>query len=107
MSDTETEDSSDTYKDDCVDDHGENQTANEVAAMDTSETKPQDDLSATDVIPEGTQKFVRAPGAPIRFKSGFMFFSTQKHKEIRSSLRRQNRFHEKVCRILGKDVSDS
>jgi len=31
-------------------------------------------------------KFKKAPGAPLRFKSAFIFFSTRKHKEIRSQL---------------------
>ncbi|KAI2499632.1 high mobility group [Fragilaria crotonensis] len=31
-------------------------------------------------------KFKKAPGAPRRFKSAFIFFSTEKHKEIRSDM---------------------
>mmetsp|Transcript_31794 Transcript_31794/g.48763 ORF Transcript_31794/g.48763 Transcript_31794/m.48763 type:complete len:590 (+) Transcript_31794:25-1794(+) len=33
-----------------------------------------------------TAKFQKAPNAPKRFKSAYMFFSTSKHKEIRSGL---------------------
>mmetsp|Transcript_18450 Transcript_18450/g.26024 ORF Transcript_18450/g.26024 Transcript_18450/m.26024 type:complete len:576 (-) Transcript_18450:108-1835(-) len=33
-----------------------------------------------------TTKYQKAPNAPKRFKSAYMFFSTAKHKEIRSSL---------------------
>jgi hypothetical protein len=29
-------------------------------------------------------KYKRAPGAPKRFKSGFLFFSEHRHKEIRN-----------------------
>lgn len=31
-------------------------------------------------------KYKKAPGAPRRFKSAFIFFSTEKHKEIRQGL---------------------
>jgi hypothetical protein len=31
-------------------------------------------------------KLKKAPDAPKRFKSAFIFFSTEKHKEIRSQL---------------------
>mmetsp|Transcript_18278 Transcript_18278/g.26241 ORF Transcript_18278/g.26241 Transcript_18278/m.26241 type:complete len:370 (-) Transcript_18278:73-1182(-) len=34
----------------------------------------------------GPTKYKKAPGAPRRFKSAFIFFSTQKHKEIRLGL---------------------
>jgi HMG (high mobility group) box len=32
---------------------------------------------------EQNAKFKKAPGAPRRFKSAYMFFSTEKHKSIR------------------------
>lgn len=32
---------------------------------------------------EQSTKFKKAPGAPRRFKSAYMFFSTEKHKSIR------------------------
>ena len=31
-------------------------------------------------------KYKKAPQAPRRFKSSYMFFSTEKHKEIRKEL---------------------
>jgi hypothetical protein len=31
-------------------------------------------------------KYKKAPGAPKRFKSAFIFFSTEKHKEIRAEM---------------------
>lgn len=36
--------------------------------------------------PAAPTKFKKAPGAPRRFKSAFIFFSTQKHKQIRQGL---------------------
>lgn len=35
---------------------------------------------------KATAKYKKAPGAPRRFKSAFIFFSTEKHKEIRQGL---------------------
>ena len=35
-----------------------------------------------------TAKFKKAPGAPRRFKSSFMFFSTEKHRSIREELKK-------------------
>lgn len=40
-------------------------------------------------------KFKKAPDAPRRFKSSFMFFSTEKHKEIRKKLEAEGK-KEKV-----------
>lgn len=37
------------------------------------------------------KKFKKAPDAPKRFKSSFMFFSIQKHKEIRDKLAREGK----------------
>lgn len=36
--------------------------------------------------PFATVKLKKAPQAPRRFKSSYMFFSTAKHKEIRAEL---------------------
>jgi hypothetical protein len=44
-------------------------------------------------------KFKKAPGAPRRFKSSFMFFSTHKHKEIRKKLEAEGK-KEKVSYSL-------
>jgi hypothetical protein len=35
-------------------------------------------------------KYKKAPQAPRRFKSAYMFFSTEKHKEIRQELADKN-----------------
>lgn len=39
--------------------------------------------------PKKSRKFKKAPGAPKRFRSAFIFFSQQKHKEIQESLARE------------------
>jgi len=41
-------------------------------------------------------KYRKAPGAPKRFKSAFIFFSTEKHKEIRAEMGEKGSA-EKVC----------
>jgi hypothetical protein len=41
---------------------------------------------ATPVSKRTIAKLKKAPDAPKRFKSAFIFFSTEKHKEIRSQL---------------------
>jgi hypothetical protein len=41
------------------------------------------------------EKFVKAPQAPRRFKSAYMFFSIDKHKEIRATLN-----DSKVSRLM-------
>lgn len=41
-------------------------------------------------------KFKKAPQAPRRFKSAYMFFSTAKHPEIRARLKEEGRAAEKV-----------
>lgn len=40
-------------------------------------------------------RFRKAPGAPRRFKSSYMFFSTERHKSIREGLEKEGR-KEKV-----------
>mmetsp|Transcript_12712 Transcript_12712/g.17748 ORF Transcript_12712/g.17748 Transcript_12712/m.17748 type:complete len:394 (-) Transcript_12712:323-1504(-) len=44
-------------------------------------------------------KFKKAPGAPRRFKSAYMFFSTAKHPEIRERLRNQGNQDPKTTHI--------
>ena len=44
-------------------------------------------------------KFKKAPDAPKRFKSAFIIFSAEKHKEIKSDLSKEGR-SEKVSRLL-------
>jgi hypothetical protein len=44
-------------------------------------------------------KFIKAPQAPKRFKSAYMFFSTAMHPEIRTRLG-SKRANEKVCNYL-------
>jgi hypothetical protein len=39
---------------------------------------------------QSQHKLKKAPGAPRRFKSAFIFFSTQKHREIRESMGEQS-----------------
>jgi hypothetical protein len=46
---------------------------------------------------KGRAKYKKAPGAPKRFKSAFIFFSTAKHKEIRKVLGEKGKDTEKVC----------
>lgn len=43
-------------------------------------------------------KYKKAPGAPRRFKSAYMFYSTDKHKEIRKELDKDGK-KEKVGRF--------
>lgn len=45
---------------------------------------------------KGRAKYKKAPGAPKRFKSAFIFFSTAKHKEIRKKLGAEGNGTEKV-----------
>lgn len=55
------------------------------AVMDISEKKTSGKPSKKGAKKQPA-KYKKAPGAPRRFKSAFIFFSTQKHKEIRSQL---------------------
>lgn len=41
-------------------------------------------------------KYKKAPNAPRRFKSSYMFFSTFKHKQIREELAKEGK-NSKVC----------
>ena len=41
-------------------------------------------------------KYKKAPGAPRRLKSAYMFFSTEKHRSIREELAEKGE-SEKVC----------
>jgi hypothetical protein len=51
--------------------------------------------SRTTKVAEVTQKYKKAPDAPRRFKSAFIFFSIEKHREIRESLQNAG-YKEKV-----------
>jgi len=51
---------------------------------------------ATPASKRTVAKLKKAPDAPKRFKSAFIFFSTEKHKEIRSQLGDKG-LAEKVC----------
>lgn len=48
-----------------------------------------------------TVKYKKSPEAPRRFKSAYMFFSTEKHKEIRKEM------GDKEVRMLIADLSSS
>ena len=54
------------------------------------ELKPKPTKKATRL------KYKKAPGAPRRFKSAYMFFSTEKHRSIRDELTKDGK-SEKVC----------
>ena len=43
-------------------------------------------LSAADKGPTTTKKYKKAPEAPRRFKSAFIFFSIEMHRQIREKL---------------------
>jgi hypothetical protein len=47
---------------------------------------------------KGTIKYKKSPEAPRRFKSAYMFFSTEKHKEIRKEV------EDKDVRMLIADL---
>jgi hypothetical protein len=47
---------------------------------------------------KGGPKYKKAPDAPKRFKSAFIIFSAEKHKEIKDDLIKQGRT-EKVCQM--------
>lgn len=53
---------------------------------------PDEDATAFMSKPKATKakkhaaKYMKAPGAPRRFKTAFIFFSSYKHKEIRKQL---------------------
>jgi hypothetical protein len=73
----------------------DDQTSSEASPSPTSEVLVKDSLtieSGNEVNKKpssGTKtlaKFRKAPQAPRRFKSAFIFFSTEKHKEIRAQL---------------------
>lgn len=49
---------------------------------------------------KGRAKYKKAPGAPKRFKSAFIFFSTAKHKEIRKKLGAEGNGTEKVRPVI-------
>ena len=53
-------------------------------------------LSPASAAIKGRAKYKKAPGAPKRFKSAFIFFSTAKHKEIRKKLGAEGNGTEKV-----------
>ena len=44
-------------------------------------------------------KYKKAPEAPRRFKSSYMFFSTKKHKEIRTELSEKGEGQKKVSLV--------
>lgn len=46
--------------------------------------------------PSSAKKYKKAPDAPRRFKSAFIFFSIEKHREIRENLENDGQ-KEKVC----------
>jgi len=55
---------------------------------------------------KGRAKYKKAPGAPKRFKSAFIFFSTAKHKEIRKVLGEKGKDTEKTTNVA-KLVSEA
>lgn len=65
-------------------DSGETMCKVEMDNMTNETTRKQ--LKKKSVSKKTTAKYKKAPGAPRRFKSAFIFFSTQKHKEIRTGL---------------------
>jgi hypothetical protein len=42
-------------------------------------------------------KYKKAPGAPRRFKSAYMFFSTEKHRSIREELAEKGKSEKVGC----------
>eukprot|EP00542_Grammatophora_oceanica_P013022 CAMPEP_0194031648 /NCGR_PEP_ID=MMETSP0009_2-20130614/4774_1 /TAXON_ID=210454 /ORGANISM="Grammatophora oceanica, Strain CCMP 410" /LENGTH=86 /DNA_ID=CAMNT_0038671861 /DNA_START=117 /DNA_END=373 /DNA_ORIENTATION=+ len=53
---------------------------------DTSTTAQQQQTRLQAKRPPRKKHMKKAPGAPRRFKTAFIFFSTAKHKEIREQL---------------------
>lgn len=47
-----------------------------------------------------TTKFKKAPDAPRRFKSAFIFFSTNKHREIRENMKKNGKAEKVSFRRL-------
>lgn len=48
----------------------------------------------------GSPKYKKAPDAPKRFKSAFIIFSAEKHKEIKAKLAEQGRVEKVCCRSV-------
>ena len=48
----------------------------------------------------GSPKYKKAPDAPKRFKSAFIIFSAEKHKEIKEKLASQGRVEKVRSRVL-------
>uniref|UniRef100_A0A6U5NHK7 HMG box domain-containing protein n=1 Tax=Grammatophora oceanica TaxID=210454 RepID=A0A6U5NHK7_9STRA len=48
---------------------------------------------------KGSTKLRKAPGAPRRFKTAFIFFSTAKHKELREAMGKKRATKEKTTNI--------
>jgi hypothetical protein len=60
-------------------------------------------ISASNAKKSGreTVKYKKSPEAPRRFKSAYMFFSTEKHKEIRREM------GDKEVRVIIADLSSA
>jgi hypothetical protein len=53
------------------------------------------------MVKRGPTKYKKAPQAPRRFKSSYMFFSTEKHKSIRKEFAERGGGLEKVgCAVV-------
>ena len=51
----------------------------------------------------GSPKYKKAPDAPKRFKSAFIIFSAEKHKEIKEKLASQGRVEKVRFAPYGRD----
>eukprot|EP00540_Astrosyne_radiata_P002304 CAMPEP_0116855188 /NCGR_PEP_ID=MMETSP0418-20121206/19101_1 /TAXON_ID=1158023 /ORGANISM="Astrosyne radiata, Strain 13vi08-1A" /LENGTH=117 /DNA_ID=CAMNT_0004488217 /DNA_START=41 /DNA_END=391 /DNA_ORIENTATION=- len=58
----------------------------EAAAIDDADVPAGSSGSGADQPKKKRTKYKKAPQAPRRFKSAYMFFSTTKHREIREQL---------------------
>ena len=62
--------------------------------------KPDDDDNYPFKRPFAPVKYKKAPNAPRRFKSSYMFFSTYKHKQIREELAKEGKNSKVCCRVV-------
>lgn len=58
-------------------------------------------MNAANLAKGGGPKYKKAPDAPKRFKSAFIIFSAEKHKEIKDNLIQQGRTEKVGAYLIG------
>jgi hypothetical protein len=71
-------------------------------------SEPSDAIAAPAPVPRkmAPAKYKKAPDAPKRFKSAFIIFSAEKHKEIKEDLTKQGRAEKVRSYCMNKFTID-